>query len=254
MPTCSRCWPTPPHPKTELAVAARPGLSPIVADAIAGHASAPAIQVLLANPSAQIRRIDTGCVGRPCRRARALARFARSPAQTQRPGRARARHVRGRAAARDPGATKRPRPGYEAKRRDPVASGLNRNPEPPDDAAMVADALRLKGAKVLDEIGPAEGGARRRAAPGCRDPRRRQRNPALDHRSRRRSSQRQGARQPGLAGRLLDARGNRAAIHAGPARAVEHPGAEPGRAAFRSRRRRWGGRSNCSKTPPGARL
>lgn len=46
---------TPPHPNAAESIASRPRVSAAVADAIAKHADAPAIRVLLANPSACIK-------------------------------------------------------------------------------------------------------------------------------------------------------------------------------------------------------
>jgi uncharacterized protein (DUF2336 family) len=158
---------TPPHPQADMAVAARPGLSAKVADAIAEHASAPAIQVMLANPSAQIRESTLDAlVDRAAAYARWHGSLVRRPALSPQSARVLATFVAGpllevlaqrndlEPAAKDSVQTQ-------------IMAGLTQQAHEPDDTTIVTELLRLKAAKSLDEsvlLNAARGGELRRAA------------------------------------------------------------------------------------------
>lgn len=141
----------PPHAQTDHAVAARPDLGPSVTDAIALHATAPAVALMLANPSAQIREstLDS-LVERASAHAAWQAPLVRRPTLSAHAAETLARFVAG--------------PLLEALSQrndlDPavkqlierqVAASLNQQSGEPDDAAIITELVRLKASKALEE-------------------------------------------------------------------------------------------------------
>ena len=143
---------TPPQVQTAVAIAGRPGLSPVVAEAVAAHASAPAVQVMLANRSCCIREATLDAlVGRAAHHADWHEPFVRRPALSARAIRALSGLVSSQlleALARrtdlDPAVA-------QALRERVAAANRQLEPERPGQNSALADLDRLQNDRKLDE-------------------------------------------------------------------------------------------------------